>query len=86
MYLGISQTHHAHMCFDPVQSKIFISHDVQFFGKEFPFKQLFIHFKKYTSQLSWEVIDSKEDSPTITQTTPLYSIPYSTPSRVPLQQ
>lgn len=33
VYLGICQTHHTHIYFDPVQSKFFVSRDVQFFEK-----------------------------------------------------
>lgn len=40
VYLGISKIHHAHICFDPVQSKKFVCRGVQFSKNKFVWKSV----------------------------------------------
>ena len=88
VYLGVSQSHHAHLCFDPVQSKIFISRDVLFFEQTFPFKTMFLDVRKRFSPLIWEEVVSTEKTPK-SVTTPSSSpdilppIPLSLESNLP---
>lgn len=44
VYLGFSQTHYAHQCFDPINSKFYISRDVKFLKNIFLFKLCFLTF------------------------------------------
>lgn len=45
VYLGLSQTHRSHQCFDPISSKIFMCRDVVFVEDQFRFVNIFSHLK-----------------------------------------
>ena len=52
VYLGFSQVHYAHQCFDPIHSKLYVSRDVKFFENIFPFQTIFSHFKNWSFTLT----------------------------------
>jgi len=62
VYFGFSEVHHAHQCFDPINSKFYVSHDVKFLENIFPFETIFSHIKNQSFTLTWEDVDTP-DSP-----------------------
>ena len=56
VYLGFSNKHYCHQCFDPLTSKIYFSRDVLFLENQFPFENIFSHLKNTQNKnVSWEI-------------------------------
>lgn len=87
VYLGFSLIHHCHQCFDPINSKLFLSRDVHFSENIFPFENLFHNLGTNFSNIDWDVIVIRNQLEITSQSPPIsLDIPSPIQISIPPQQ
>lgn len=77
--------YHAHQCYEPHTSKVYISRDVVFIEDKFPFTDLFAHLRPTSTNITWVPMSIPAPLPT-SNSTQSHSLPldFTIPCPIPV--